>query len=118
MIRTARSGWRDVVLVCGKCSKKLDGGFGPKRKRSLAKALRDALGVKGRKAARGVVETKCLGVCPKRAVMVVAGAEPGAWLVVPEGMPVDAVIERLSGAPSRVDPQNPVRAERSRGTLP
>ncbi len=93
MIRHVRSEWRDAVLVCGKCSKKVGGGFGPKGKTSLAKALRGLLGLgKGRKARLGVVETKCLGVCPKRAVVV---ARAGAWLVVPEGTDVARVAGEL-----------------------
>ena len=95
LIRTLPSGWRDAVLVCGKCSKKIGGGFGPKRRLPLAKALRRTLGLKGRKARAGVVETKCLGVCPKRSVMLVDTAHPDAWLIVAEGTPIPDVIARL-----------------------
>ncbi|TXC70802.1 (2Fe-2S) ferredoxin domain-containing protein [Sphingomonas ginsenosidivorax] len=92
MIRPVRAGWAGAVLVCGKCSKKLDGGFGKGGRVSLAKALRKDLGLKkGRKAALGVVETKCLGVCPKNAVMVVDSAQPDRWLVVPAGADLDEV---------------------------
>ena len=35
-----RSNWERTLLVCGKCSRKVDGGFGPKGRTSLAKALR------------------------------------------------------------------------------
>ncbi|MES2337557.1 MAG: (2Fe-2S) ferredoxin domain-containing protein [Pseudomonadota bacterium] len=93
MIRHLRSEWQDVVLVCGKCSKKLDGGFGAKGRTSLAKALRSALKLgKGRKATAGIVETKCLGVCPKRAVVV---ARSGDWLVVPAGTDIARVTDGL-----------------------
>jgi hypothetical protein len=34
--------WSAAILVCGKCSKKVGGGFGPKGKTSLAKALKNA----------------------------------------------------------------------------
>lgn len=95
LIRTLPSGWRDAVLVCGKCSKKVGGGFGPKGRLPLAKALRRTLSLKGRKARAGVIETKCLGVCPKRAVMVVDAARSGEWLIVAERTPVDDVIARL-----------------------
>ncbi len=94
-IRTLPSGWRDAVLVCGKCSRKLDGGFGAKGRVSLVKAVRKALGLKGRKARAGVVETRCLGVCPKRAVMVVDAMQADRWLIVPEGTPVEDVVARL-----------------------
>ena len=93
LIRHIRSDWQDAVLVCGKCSKKVGGGFGPKGKTSLTKALRKLLGLgKGRKARVGVVESKCLGVCPKRAVVV---ARAGTWLVVPDGADVARVVSEL-----------------------
>lgn len=93
MIRRLSSGWEEAIVVCGKCSKKLDGGFGDRGKLSLVKALRKRLGLsKGRKAAVGIVETKCLGVCPKRAVVV---GRAGEWLVVPEGTPVERVAAEL-----------------------
>jgi len=91
-----RSNWSNAVLVCAKCSKKLDGGFGPRGRTPLAKALRKQLGLKkGRKAAAGIVEVKCLGVCPRGAVTVVNGAAAREWLLVPEGADVGAVAEDL-----------------------
>jgi predicted metal-binding protein len=100
VIRHVRSDWQDTVLVCGKCSKKVGGGFGRKGKTSLTKALREALRLgKGRKASMGIVETKCLGVCPKRAVVV---ARAGTWLVVPEGTSVGRVALELGLAGPRV----------------
>ena len=63
------------MLVCAKCSRKLDGGFGGAGK-PLAKALRKHLKLKnGPKSRAGVVEVKCLGVCPKGAVVVVDSAQ-------------------------------------------
>lgn len=91
-----RSSWANAVLVCGKCSKKLGGGFGPKGKTPLAKALRKFLGLKkGRKAGLGIVEVKCLGVCPRGAVTVVNGADSQEWLMVPEGADLDEVAREL-----------------------
>lgn len=95
LIRTLPSGWQDAILVCGKCSKKVGGGFGKTGRTPLAKTLRKALGLKGRKARAGVVETRCLGVCPKHAVVVVDAARSDTWLVVAQGTSVDAVIARL-----------------------
>ena len=87
-----RSNWSNAVLVCGKCSKKLGGGFGPKGKQPLGKALRKHLGLKkGRKAAAGVVDVKCLGVCPRGAVTMINGAASREWLIVPEGADLDDV---------------------------
>jgi predicted metal-binding protein len=91
-----RSNWSNTVLVCVKCSKKLHGGFGPKGKTPLAKALRKSAGLKkGRKGAAGIVEVKCLGVCPRGAVTIVNGRQPGEWALVPAGADVEAVAEQL-----------------------
>lgn len=84
------------MLICAKCSKKLDGGFGPKGKAPLAKALRKHLKLKkGRKAGAGIVEVRCLGVCPKGAVTVVNGADSRDWLLVPAGTDLDEVAQAL-----------------------
>ncbi len=91
-----RSNWANAVLVCSKCSKKLHGGFGPKGKAPLAKALRKHLGLKrGRKADAGIVEVKCLGVCPRGAVTVVNGAASRDWLLVREGADMADVAREL-----------------------
>lgn len=91
-----RSNWANAVLVCAKCSKKLDGGFGPKGKAPLGKALRKHLHLKkGRKAAAGIVDVKCLGVCPRGAVTMVNGAVSREWLLVPAGADLDAVADEL-----------------------
>lgn len=91
-----RSDWAQTILVCAKCSKKMGGGFGPAGRTSLAKALRKAVGAKkGRKSPVGIVEVKCLGVCPKHAVTVIDGARPREWVLVPEGADVEAVAEEL-----------------------
>lgn len=107
-IKPVRTRWSRAILVCGKCSKKLDGGFGPGGDRPLAKALRKHLGLKkGPKARVGVVETRCLGLCPKRAVAVVDAARPGEWQVVPAGANLDALVRELSleGPPDLTPPR-------------
>lgn len=97
-----RARWSRAVLVCGKCSRKLDGGFGGDARKPLAKALRRHLGLKtGPKARAGVVETKCLGVCPKRAVAVVNAARPDEWLLVPAGADLDGLARALGLAEAR-----------------
>lgn len=97
MIRVLASRWQGSVLVCGKCSKKLGGGFGEKGRTPLAKLLREALGLKkGRKADRGVVEVKCLGVCPKNAVVMVDSARPDRWMLVTAGADADEIVATLT----------------------
>jgi len=91
-----RSDWRGAILVCRKCGKKLGGGFGPKGRTGLAKALRKEIGGgKGRKAKMGVIEVGCLDICPKDAVTVVDTRRPGEWLIVEAGTPVGEVADRL-----------------------
>lgn len=96
-IKRVRAEWTEIVLVCRKCSKKLDGGFGAKGEQSLAKGLRKAFGgkTKPRKAKIAVVEVDCLDICPKGAVVVLRAANPSDWAVIPKGAPVGSVVERL-----------------------
>ena len=106
--KPVRSNWERALLVCRKCSGKVDGGFGAKGRTPLAKALRKELGLgKGRRARIGVVEVKCLGLCPKRAVVAVDGAAPRRWHVIPAGTDVAEVARTLLGDP--VDPEPPVQ---------
>lgn len=91
-----RSNWHNAILVCRKCSKKVDGGFGKDGDERLVKALRRHLSLgKGRKAAAGIVEVNCLGICPKGAVTVVNGADSRDWLIVRPGADLDRLAEAL-----------------------
>ena len=87
--------WGGVVLVCRKCSKKLGGGFGPKGKQPLAKALRTELKDTGRRRAARVVEGGCLSLCPKGAVTVASPTHPGAVFAVPGRTETAAVLTAL-----------------------
>jgi hypothetical protein len=51
---------------------------------------------KGRKAERGVVELKCLGVCPKNAVVIIDGARPDRWMLVPAGAEANEILASLT----------------------
>lgn len=95
-MKTVSAQWDVAILVCRKCSKKAGGGFGEKGRTPLAKALRArGNGKKGRKASLAVVETGCLKVCPKNAVVAINGARPKEWLIVPKGAVLDEVAEGL-----------------------
>lgn len=96
-IKRVKAEWTEVVLVCRKCSKKLNGGFGEDGDQKLAKALRKAVGAKGkgRKAWISVLEVDCLDVCPKDAVVALRASAPSDWAVVRRGTPIEAVVERL-----------------------
>nr|WP_284053150.1 (2Fe-2S) ferredoxin domain-containing protein [Stakelama marina] len=96
MTTGVRAGWSNHVMVCAKCSKKIGGGFGAKGKKPLAKALRKHLRLKkGRKSELGIVEVKCLGVCPKGAVTVINAADSRHWHLVPAGADLDEVVDQL-----------------------
>lgn len=111
-MKTVRSGWSRTLLVCAKCSKKLGGGFGPNGKLPLAKALRKELGVrKGRKATMGIVEVKCLGVCPKNAVTVVDASDGHEWKLVHAGASMEAIVAGLDLAPATPGPSASVQPD-------
>jgi hypothetical protein len=88
--------------VCRKCSKKLKGGFGPKRKEALRAELRQALrdGGRRRRDVR-VMDMGCLGICPKRGVTALNATCPGTLHVIPAGTESQAALATLLGG---VDP--------------
>ena len=93
-IETKLTPWTDIVLVCRKCSKKLAGGFGPEGDETLPRALKRALRATGSRSTR-VIETKCLGLCPKGAVAILPTRTPGAMLVVPKGTEPAVILASL-----------------------
>lgn len=95
--------WEDVLLVCRKCGGRLKkGGFGPKGRDRLPDMLRQMLRHLGRRREVGIVEVGCLGVCPKDAVVVLRGRDPGAMLVVRKGTEPAALADRLGLRPAKV----------------
>jgi len=100
-IKRLKAGWRDVLLVCRRCSRRLDGGFGPGEEQKLAKALKGELGQQGKKKAKSrhvrvaVLEVGCFDICPKGGVVVARAGQPGHWLVVPAGTPPGEVLRAL-----------------------
>jgi predicted metal-binding protein len=85
--------WKNVVLLCGKCARKLDGGYGPKRRDTLRSALRGALKETGHRRDVRIVETKCMGICPKKAVTLINASHPETISVVPVGTKMAEVME-------------------------
>jgi predicted metal-binding protein len=77
--------WREVIILCRKCGKKRDGGFGPKQKDSLKDTLRQALRDTGRRRQVRIVETACFGICPKHGVTALNATSPGILHVIPTG---------------------------------
>ena len=77
--------WREIIILCRKCGKKRDGGFGPKRKESLKATLRQALRDAGKRRQVRVMETSCLGICPKDGVTALNATTPGTIHVISTG---------------------------------
>jgi predicted metal-binding protein len=75
------TGWDETLLICGKCSKKLSGGFGKDGAEPLKTVLRAYLRKHGRRSTR-IIEVKCFGVCPRKAVTMARSSKPGSLLVV------------------------------------
>ena len=94
-IESVATPWLDLIVVCGKCSKKLDGGFGDDGEDSLARALKHELRASGRRRTVRVLESKCLGLCPKGAVTVLPGRNPGAMLTIAAGVAASTVLETI-----------------------
>ena len=92
-IHNVQTGWTDAFLICRKCSRKLDGGFGPDGELSLRRAMRGALRASGQRGQLGLIEVACLGVCPKRAVTTARASQPGTLLIVPVGTPPERLLE-------------------------
>ena len=90
--------WEQIVLVCRKCSKKLHGGYGLEGKDTLSRALKLELRETGRRRSVRVIETKCLGLCPKGAVTVLPAWAPGSLLSVPKATPAAEILARLPPA--------------------
>ncbi len=97
-LNTIATEWTDLVLICRKCSRKLDGGFGADGDETLRRALRDALRRRGKRGAIGLVEVDCLGVCPRRAVTVARGSHADQFLIVPKHFSADALLDQMLDA--------------------
>jgi predicted metal-binding protein len=95
-ILSRSTSWKNILLVCGKCSRKLDGGFGPDGDATLRSALRKALKQAGRRRDVSILETRCMGICPKRAVTAINAGAPGRIFVIPGGTSAEAAIRQLT----------------------
>ncbi len=96
-IRSRPTPWKTIILLCGKCARKLDGGFGPKGEDTLRSALRAELKQRGHGREVRIVETRCMGLCPKKAVTALSASRPDIILTCPVGTHTDEVLARLIG---------------------
>ncbi len=68
-----------------------------KRKESLKTELRQALRDAGRRRDVRLVETSCLGICPKQGVTALNATSPGTIHIVPAGADRQDVLQTLLG---------------------
>lgn len=81
MIRLSKAKPTAIVMACEKCFKRTHS------KGKLTKPLKKALKPQRIK----VVRTRCLGVCPKDAVVLHDSRRPREWVIVATGTPPDEV---------------------------
>jgi predicted metal-binding protein len=101
-IRSRPTPWNAVILLCGKCARKMKGGYGHKGNETLRTALRSELGAQGYKRTVRVIETRCIGICPKKAVTALNASRPDAILTIPKGTAAEDALAQL------VDARQPV----------
>ena len=110
--RSAKTKLTEIVVVCSKCAK---------RQGVPARAVRALLKKAGKRAAADappgsrrklcIVESGCLGPCPKRAVAVATGASLAAGRVLlldPEASPREALDAILDPAFPPARPRRPI----------
>jgi hypothetical protein len=73
--------WRDVIILCRKCGRKRDDGFGPKRKDSLKTALRQALRDTGRRRQVETIHIIPVGTDGSGAMRTLLGPHASSHLV-------------------------------------
>jgi predicted metal-binding protein len=79
----------------------MDGGYGSTGKDTLRRVLRDALRVKSRRRDVRIIETRCMGICPKRAVTALNASHPGRILMIPKGTATDEAMAQLMREPEQ-----------------
>ena len=95
-IRTVATDVARIIAICGKCGKKLGGGFGDDGRRPLAKLLRRTVpGTKGKRATLRIIETKCLDICPKGGVALLDSLQPGVVVIVAASTPLPVLMAGL-----------------------
>lgn len=94
-IKSYRTPWTNILLLCGKCARKMDGGYGEEGEDTLRSALKSTLKATGHKRDTHIIETKCMGLCPKNAVTAVNAGHPGRMLAIPKGTDVNEALARL-----------------------
>jgi hypothetical protein len=84
-----------LILTCGKCARKMNGGYGPKGRDTLCTAPNTALRDAGRRREIHIIETRCMGICPKKATTMLNTSKPYAIMTVHKGTAIEAVMGLL-----------------------
>ncbi len=106
--RSAKTQLTEIVVVCSKCAKRQ--GLKPRAVRALLKKAgkQDGKDAAGARRKLCIVESGCLGPCPKRAIAVATGASLAAGRVVlldPAAGPAEALAALLHPLPGRRPPE-------------
>jgi hypothetical protein len=72
----------------------------PKKDATLRSALRMALKDAGHRRDVRLIETRCMGICPKKAGTAVNASRPGTIFVVPVSTPTAEALEVIAGPSS------------------
>jgi predicted metal-binding protein len=94
-IKSRSTPWERVILLCGKCSRKLGGGFGSKGEDSLRTVLRAELKEQGYGRSVRIIETRCMGICRRKAVTMLDAGRPGTLYTMSEGTAVAEILHEL-----------------------
>jgi len=73
----------------------MKGGYGTKGKETLRAVMREELRSRGARREIGIVETRCMGVCPKKAVTALNASRPGEIFVIPKDCSVTDALSRM-----------------------
>jgi predicted metal-binding protein len=73
----------------------MDGGYRPKRRDTLRTVLQDAFRSKGHRHDVRIIETRCVGICPRKAVTALNANRPGKILTIPKGTETDEEMAQL-----------------------
>jgi hypothetical protein len=95
LIRARPTPWETIILLCRKCARKMDGGYGTNGKETLGTALREAFREKGHRRDVRIIETRCMDVCPKKAVTALNANRPDRIMTIPKGTAATEVMEQL-----------------------
>jgi predicted metal-binding protein len=97
LVRTKVTPWKNIILLCGKCARKRKGGYGPKGKQTLKSNLRELLQATGHRRDTRIIETRCMGLCPKGATTMVGACRPGMMFAIPDGTPAEETLKLALG---------------------